>query len=183
MTVFGVLRAIDATELELMREWRNAPAVRENMYTRHEISQQEHLSWWTNTQQRQDQQYFMYEFNGVPAGIVGFTQIDMASANATWAFYASPQAPKGTGSRMEYLALEYAFTALKLNKLCCEVLAFNEAVIKLHKKFAFVVEGVLREQHRVAATFVDVYRLGLLAREWADQRPRMAEKLEKLTRG
>lgn len=183
MKLFGVLRAIDATELELMREWRNSPAVRENMYTRHEISREEHLSWWARTQQRQDQEYFMYEFDGVPSGIVGFTQIDPVNANATWAFYASPLAPKGTGSRMEYLALEHAFTVLKLNKLCCEVLAFNEAVIKLHKKFAFSVEGIFREQHRVASNFVDVYRLGVLSREWAVQRPRMAEKLEKLTRG
>ena len=39
----GGLRGIKEDELELMLSWRNAPKVRENMYTRHEISLSEHL--------------------------------------------------------------------------------------------------------------------------------------------
>ncbi|MNJ74312.1 hypothetical protein D3C77_712270 [compost metagenome] len=84
---------------------------------------------------------------------------------------------------MEYLALECAFTEMKLNKLNCEVLAFNFPVIKLHQKFAFKVEGILREQHRVEGVFVDVYKLGLLAREWSEHRVVMSDKLKKLARG
>jgi UDP-4-amino-4,6-dideoxy-N-acetyl-beta-L-altrosamine N-acetyltransferase len=123
----------------------------------------------------------MYESQGTPLGIVAFTGIDSASRNSSWAFYASPQAPKGTGSRMEYLALECAFYELQLHKLCCEVLAFNSPVIKLHQKFGFKVEGILREQHKVEDAFVDVYRLGILASEWNSQREEMREKLLKLS--
>ena len=177
----GLLRAIKPNELELMLAWRNAPSVRANMYTRHEISLDEHLQWWARTQSRADQKYFMYESQGTPLGIVAFTGIDSASRNSSWAFYASPQAPKGTGSRMEYLALECAFYELQLHKLCCEVLAFNSPVIKLHQKFGFKVEGILREQHKVEDAFVDVYRLGILASEWNSQREEMREKLLKLS--
>ncbi len=114
---------------------------------------------------------------GVPLGVVGFVGIDLGNQKSSWAFYASRTAPRGTGSRMEYLALEFAFSKLGLNKLYCEVLAFNAAVIKLHQKFGFSVEGVLREQCLLERKFIDVYMLGLLAREWAGQRKVMLEKL------
>lgn len=183
MLPFGKIREIKPEELELMLSWRNAPNVRANMYTRHEISLDEHLAWWTRTRQRNDQQYFMYEINSVPLGIVGFTEIDTLNQNASWAFYASPDAPKGTGSKMEFLALEFAFGGLGLHKLHCEVLNFNEAVIKLHQKFGFQVEGIFREHHKVDGQFVDIQRLGLLKQEWTDKCVLMREKLEKLSKG
>lgn len=177
----GRLRAIESDELELMLAWRNAPGVRANMYTRHEISLQEHLAWWSRIQQRTDQRYFMYEYKSQPLGIVAFNGIDTTNGNSAWAFYASPDAPKGTGSRMEFLALEHAFHEMQLYKLCCEVLAFNSAVIKLHQKFGFKVEGILREQHRLDDGFVDIYRLGIFASEWQECRDTLLEKLLKLS--
>ena len=61
MSSIGLLRPIRDDELELMRCWRNAPEVRANMYTRHEIGAAEHGAWWARVVQRQDMQYFMYE--------------------------------------------------------------------------------------------------------------------------
>lgn len=177
----GALRNIKPEELELMLSWRNAPSVRANMYTRHEIGLAEHLAWWARIQERTDQKFFMYEFQDTPLGIVAFTGIDSTSQNSSWAFYASPQAPKGTGSKMEFLALEHAFFNIQLHKLFCEVLAFNTPVIKLHQKFGFTVEGILREQHLVDGAFVDVYRLGVLATEWEAQREEMQQKLLKIS--
>ena len=160
-----------------MLDWRNAPNVRANMYTRHEISLAEHLSWWRKIKVRDDQKYFMYVYQSHPSGIVAFNGLDRVNRNSSWAFYASPNAPKGTGSRMEFLALEYAFNNLALNKLCCEVLSFNTPVVKLHEKFGFRIEGVLREQHVVDGQFVDVVRLGILANEWSVKRASLFEKI------
>lgn len=173
----GTLRNIKIEELGVMLSWRNAPSVRANMYTQHEISLTEHLAWWERTQERNDQQYFMYELQNVPLGIVAFNGIDRTNMNSSWAFYASPEAPKGTGSKMEFLALEHAFNSTQLHKLYCEVLAFNTSVIKLHQKFGFKVEGVLREQHRSEGSFIDVYRFGILAPEWEGKRKEMLTKL------
>lgn len=173
----GILRAIKPEELELMLSWRNAPSVRANMYTNHEISLAEHIAWWDRIQSRSDQQYFMYEYGSLPSGIVAFNGIDAVNQNSSWAFYSSPQAPKGTGSRMEFLALEHAFKQIRLHKLCCEVLAFNMPVVRLHEKFGFKIEGILREQHRTEDAFVDIYRLGILASEWTEKRDGMLSKL------
>lgn len=176
----GLLREIADDELPLMLEWRNSPEVRANMYTQHVISLDEHLAWWGRIKESSTHKYFMYEQAGIPLGIVGFVGVDLGNKKSSWAFYASRTAPRGTGSKMEYLALEFAFSQLGLNKLYCEVLAFNTAVIKLHQKFGFSVEGVLREQCLLERKFIDVYMLGLLAREWAGQRKLMLEKLSKI---
>lgn len=183
MNQLGILRSIADDELELMRTWRNEPVVRANMYTQHEISCEEHLTWWEKTKVRTDQKYFMYEMAGTPIGIAAFTGIDVQSQNSAWAFYASPAAPKGTGSKMEFLMLEYAFGILQLNKLYCEVLAFNVSVIKLHQKFGFDIEGIFKKHHKINSEFVDVYRLGILAPEWQVHRHAMHEKLTAKTRG
>lgn len=183
MSSLGKLRAIKANELELMRSWRNEPDVRKNMYTQHEISNEEHMAWWSRTSQRDDQKYFMYERSSTPLGIVGFTLIDQSNSNCSWAFYSAPGAPRGTGSRMEFLALEYVFGALNMHKLYCEVLAFNTAVIKLHQKFGFKVEGILRQQYNSNDEYIDIIRLGLLEDEWMQNREKMQTLLNAATRG
>lgn len=176
----GKLRDLKHEELELMLSWRNAPSVRENMYTQHEISLSEHLAWWSSIKNRVDQKYFMFETENKPCGIVAFNQIDLINKNSLWAFYASPDAPKGTGSRMEFLALDYIFYEVGLHKLNCEVLAFNTPVIKLHQKFGFKIEGVLREQYKFDSGYSDIYQLGILASEWKQAREGMLEKLMKI---
>lgn len=177
MSDIGVLRDIGEKDLDLMRVWRNAPAVRANMYTQHEISPEEHLAWWEKTKNRTDQKYLMYEMAGIPIGITAFTSIDTKNKNSAWAFYTSPSAPKGSGSKMEYLMLEYAFNLLNLHKLYCEVLAFNESVIKLHQKFGFQIEGIFRDQYQNNDQYVNIYRLAILATEWECKRQEMQIKI------
>lgn len=179
MPSLGRLRDIQTPELEQVLAWRNAPSVRQHMYTRHLISLDEHLAWWDRTRQRSDQRYFMYEHHDQPLGVVGFTAIDTTHRNASWAFYASPDAPPGTGSRMELLALDHAFGPLGLHKLHCEVMSTNPGVIRLHQKFGFQVEGVLREHHLYDDRFIDIHRLGLLAPEWQARREDMLAKLNR----
>lgn len=181
MSELGTLRPIEDTELAMMLTWRNEPAVRANMYTTHVISMDEHLAWWQRVSARPDCQYFMYENHGKPQGIVGFTQLDLGHKNSSWAFYAAPDAAKGTGSRMEFLAICHAFGDLGLHKLHCEVLAFNTPVIRLHEKFGFKVEGVLKEHHLRDGTFLDVYRLACFSSDWASHQGVMLAKLTKHT--
>jgi UDP-4-amino-4,6-dideoxy-N-acetyl-beta-L-altrosamine N-acetyltransferase len=170
------LRRIEVSDLALMRRWRNSPEVASKMYTRHEIPAEEHRDWWKRVCTRDDQTYFMYENAGAPLGVVSFTQIDIVNSNCFWAFYASPRAPKGTGSRMEFLALEYVFSTLKLHKLSCEVLAFNSPVLGLHNKFGFKQEGTFRQHHKMDDAYVDIIRLGIFGDEWTEIREKLIAK-------
>lgn len=177
MLELGQLSCIQDSELELVLSWRNAPEVRLKMYTTHEISLAEHLTWWQETRQREDKKYLIYKRGGKPFGIVGFTLINKKNSNCSWAFFAAPNAPRGTGSLMEFLAIDHAFRILELNKLNCEVLEFNCQVIKLHKKFGFQLEGILRQNYKRGNDYFDVHQLGILASEWAVKRPLLLKKI------
>lgn len=178
-SVFGRLRPVTDGDVEIMRTWRNIPSVREKMYTWHEISEEEHQRWWKRTKLAHYHKYFIYEYQDKSMGVVSFNNIDEGNQNANWAFYASPDAERGSGSRMELLALDYAFFNFNLHKLSCEVLDFNTSVIKLHKKFGFTEEGVFRQQYQRNGKFCDIHRLGMLASEWIDKRNDVIASLPK----
>jgi UDP-4-amino-4,6-dideoxy-N-acetyl-beta-L-altrosamine N-acetyltransferase len=177
MQSLGILRPVLDSELEIVRAWRNAPSVRANMYTKHEISRTEHEGWWDGVKRDSKKQYFMYVARETPSGVVAFTAIDKVNLHCSWAFYAAPTAPAGTGGCMEYLALEHAFFALGLHKLHCEVLESNTSVIRLHKKFGFAEEGVFRHQYKGQDGYMNIHRLGLLEEEWRAKRADMKQRL------
>ena len=183
MSELGILREIGSNELELILSWRNAPSVRNNMFTRQVISLKDHTNWWAKVQQRSDQKYFMYEHRGLALGVMSFNDIDHVNGGGSWGFYASPLAPKGTGSRMWFLALEWFFGNMGLHRLYSEVLDFNEASLGLHRKFGFVQEGVKRKHHKMEDGYHDVFCFGMLMDEWAAKRESMKQKLLKNLRG
>lgn len=178
LTTIGAFRQINDDEIELIREWRNAPSVRDNMYHRHEISKAEHSAWWKRVRRDVSKYYFFYVEKNQPLGVVSFSDVDLINKNCSWAFYACPDAPKGVGTKMEFNALDHAFFKLKLHKVYCEVLSSNLPVVKKHQKFGFHIEGTFREHHAFEGKFIDIYRLGILTTEWDVQREVMAAKIE-----
>jgi RimJ/RimL family protein N-acetyltransferase len=69
-----------------------------------------------------------------------------------------------------------------LEKLNCEVLQSNPAVISLHQKFGFSVEGVRRQNVIKDNVRVDVVMLGITRQEWAARRPKMEDVMARLNR-
>ncbi|MFM4860960.1 UDP-4-amino-4,6-dideoxy-N-acetyl-beta-L-altrosamine N-acetyltransferase [Aeromonas media] len=177
MDSLGVLRNVRENELDIMLAWRNEQKVRSNMYTQHIISREEHYSWWERTKLRQDQRYYMYEYEGLPCGITSFNNIDLSNKNSAWAFYTSPSAPRGSGAKMEFLMLDLAFITLGLHKLYCEVLEFNRPVITLHHKFGFETEGVFKDQRFTNGEFINVHRLAILKTQWECNRTAQLERI------
>jgi UDP-4-amino-4,6-dideoxy-N-acetyl-beta-L-altrosamine N-acetyltransferase len=174
------LRAITSSDLDMIRSWRNREDVRKFMYTRHEISKNEHQQWWDKVSQLSDSKYLLFEYNGVPNAVVSFSEINTKSENATWAFYLGNNAKRGLGSLVEYEAIQYAFESLGLHKLKCEVLEINPSVIKLHKKFGFKEEGVFREEHFYDSNYINVIRLAILDNDWQEIKESLEHKLKKV---
>lgn len=160
------LRPLAEADLDLVRGWRNAPAVRDFMYSRHEIGADEHRRWFAAAAGDPGRQLLVYEENGVPVGYVAFTATRSPTV-AEWGFYTAPGALPGTGGRLGRAALDHAFGALGLHKVCGEALAFNAASLRFHEKLGFQREGTLRDQHFDGERYHDVIRFGLLAREWS----------------
>ena len=76
--------------------------------------------------------------------------------------------------------LDHAFGAAALEKLNCEVLEINPAVIKMHQKFGFVIEGVRRENIIRDGKRVSVVLLGITKSEWHTQRPKVLAAVERI---
>lgn len=162
-----MLRPLQKLDLELILRWRNAPEVRQAMFTQHEITWDEHQAWFHRMQADDSKRWFLYlSKNNQPSGVVYFTDLDPAQRSLFWGFYASPESAPGSGLRMSLDALDKVFNELALEKLNAEVLATNLRSLDMHKKVGFAEEDLFREQFFNGAQRIDVIRLGMLASEW-----------------
>lgn len=164
------LRPLTESDLATVLAWRNSERVRENMYTDHAISMEEHRGWFEKQRSSSGpDKYLIFESTGRPLGFVSFTRFNIASGVCYWAFYlGETDVPRGTGAIMEYMAIEYAFRDLNIRKLCCEVFTFNAPVIKLHHKFGFTEEARLKEHMLKNGKYEDIVSLALFQRDWKD---------------
>jgi UDP-4-amino-4,6-dideoxy-N-acetyl-beta-L-altrosamine N-acetyltransferase len=179
------LRPLQDEDRDRLYAWRNSPEVAAYMYTDHQITPDEHARWFAGVAGDGRREYRVIEIDGAPAGLANFYDIDRAQGRAAWAYYlALPSARgQGVGGYVEFLMIERAFGELGLRKLWCEVLASNEPVWRLHQKFGFRQEALLRAHVVKGGEPQDVMGLGLLAEEWPAVRPAMVERLRRLGYG
>lgn len=176
---FGNLRLMIDGDVKMVLEWRNAPVIRKNMYTQKVIYIKDHRAWWAEAKDRENAKYLIFEADGAPRGVVNFTKIEAKHRTAEWGFYTSPSAPPGTGSRMGFCALDYAFDVLNLYKLRGEVLSFNSDSLEFHKKLGFSSLGLVKAHKKIDGAYVDVYRLAIFAADWSRKRTELLVKLSR----
>jgi UDP-4-amino-4,6-dideoxy-N-acetyl-beta-L-altrosamine N-acetyltransferase len=164
--------------LDIVFQWRNRIDVRKNMYTSHEITKEEHRSWFDKISEDTTKNYFIFELDNKPSGVIGFVDINMLSKSSSWAFYSGDTTIRGIGSLMEVTALDYAFNEMKLEKLHCEVLEFNDTVIKFHKKYGFQEEGIFKKHHFTEGNFWDVHRLAIFKNDWSKCRDDVINRIK-----
>ena len=161
-----LLRPVEEDDLPMILEWRNAPEVRENMYTNHVISADEHQMWWKSKQNDNSVRLLLFEDEGCPLGFVSFSNYSGPGGSATWAFYSGNRSRRGIGSMMEQAALEYAFEELELSRLECEVLSFNKGVVDFHVRHGFEIEGVREDSYERDGKRHSIYQLAMLKEKW-----------------
>jgi len=172
------IRPVAWTDKQILLGWRNMESVRKFMYTDHVISVNEHEIWFAKMMASSTDQYLIFLYKEQPIGTISFTQINIQHKRCSWAFYLGERnAPRGCGSVMEYLAIEFAFSNIGITKLHCEVLSLNSTVISLHKKFGFTQEGCLRRHYFKGTHFEDVIMLSLLSDEWQKLRAKQRERI------
>lgn len=163
------VRRMNERDLPQVLSWRNHHDIRRYMYTRHEISLEEHVRWFSQASQDPERHLLIFEIDAIPLGFINIHQI-ARGAIADWGFYAAPDAPKGARPALGDAALRYAFKTAGLHKLCGEALAYNERSIRFHLSLGFQREGVRRQQHFDGQQYLDVVYFGLLASEWQQEK-------------
>ena len=167
------LKTLQDKDLELVLVWRNLESVRQAMFTRHEITREEHYAWFEGLRRDPTRRCFLwFDSAGNPQGVVNFTNIDAKHGIAFWGFYANPTAlmQTGVGTSIALDALNFSFDQLNLRKINAEVLQSNTRSLSFHRKIGFVEEGRFREQYFDGDIRIDVIRFGIFAAEWAKHR-------------
>ena len=163
------IRSMTGDDLKLVLAWRNHPKIRENMFSQHEISWDEHRRWFERACADPLRRLLLVEDAGIPIGFVQLSGV-RSGGSAEWGFYVAPDAGSGAGRKLGSAALQLAFGDLKLHKMCGQALDFNHASIRFHEAAGFKREGVLREQHQRGDSYHDIVLFGMLRSEWSPGR-------------
>lgn len=163
-----------------VREVRNQESVRKSMYTEHEIPLNEHLGWVERLRTDTRQIVFVVLVEGIVSGVVSVNAIDRLHLKSDWAFYLDENVRGGLGAALEFSLINFVFTELGLEKLNCEVIETNEAVVRMHKKFGFIEEGFRRENIIKNNARTGVFFLGLTKTDWLREREAVNSRYEKV---
>jgi len=165
-------------DLQTVLSWRNSARIRAVSFSDHEIAWEEHVAWYERSRNDDGIQPMLFEWRGKPAGVVNFIGIDRSARWAEWGFYiGDPNAPKGAASAMGFLALDYAFGELGLQKLVGRSLVSNEASVRYHQRLGFrQVEGEPGRAQK-GGEMLEVMRLELAVERWRELSPSLEQKL------
>lgn len=177
-----VLRDVRPDDKEMIRRWRNSPEVARYMYNDHHISAEEHDKWFQGIFDDPKRIFWIISHNDKDVGLASLYDIDRGNGRCYWAFYLAEVADRtrGLGGFVEYAVMERVFGDLGLNRLCCEVLAENRAVLEMHKRFGFAQEGCYRQHVYKGGKPVDVILMAILRDEWLGTRSRVGMQLNKI---
>jgi len=172
-----LLTSLDTESQLKVREIRNEENVRKWMYTDHVIGANEHLGW-INRIKQDDRQIVFVVLNeeNSPLGIVSVNAIDRLHKKTDWAYFLTENARGGPGPALEYSFINFIFDTLGMDKLNCEVIEGNDAVVKLHKKFLFQEEGFIRSNILKNGIRIGTHLLGLTKEDWIAGKAGIQEK-------
>ncbi len=162
------LRDVVQEDCDQILAWRNSPEVARHMYGDHKIREEEHRAWFAGLAGDRSRKVWIIEHDGRGIGVASVYGIDLRNQRATWAFYLGDTEARnlGAGYIAEVAVLSYVFDVVKLHKLCCEVLAENEPVWRMHEKVGFRREGVFASHIFKDGRFHDVVALAMMRPEW-----------------
>lgn len=163
-----------------LRDVRNQESVRKSMYREHETPLDEHLAWVERLTSDKRQIVFVVLADDVVSGVVSINAIDRLHLKSDWAFYLDENVRGGLGAALEFGLINFVFYELGLEKLNCEIIETNDAVVKLHKKFSFKEEGYRRENIIKNQMRIGVYFLGLTKSDWIRDREAIKARYKKV---
>lgn len=161
------LKELEECELKFVLDWRNSERVRMTMYNDHKITMLEHEKWFEKVKKNSTTLVKLLQYENRPIGLVTFSNIDSKNNKCYWGFYIGEQnAPRGSGTIMGLLGLEFIFERVGIRKLCAEIVDFNEISFNYHKKLGFEEEGRFIKHVLKNGNYIDVISMALFCDKW-----------------
>ena len=163
------LRDLLPEDEERLFQWRGEPDVARWMSDADVSGREAHRVWFDQLQGDPDIRGWMIQSGGRPAGLLTLTGPAGHHRRAAWNWFIGDRDARGrgVGRAAQVLGLDQAFGVLSLHKVFAEVMADNDAAMKVQIGVGFRREGYLRGHVLKDGAPRDVVMLGILAKEWA----------------
>jgi RimJ/RimL family protein N-acetyltransferase len=159
--------------LDATFHWVNDPEMMRLLGRTAPVEPEEHRRWFLRLATRTDCRYFAVETidSGRHVGNVWLWDLNAEDRKSEVRVLFGDEHSRGLGYGTEAIALlaTLAFTTLNVHRLYAYVFARNPRAKRAFEKAGFMVEGLLRQERRFGAEFIDVYLLARLASE--EKRP------------
>ncbi len=165
-----LLRPLTSSDLRRCVKWFSDPQIIRFLGRNSAVTMAEEERWFRDYERRRDEHIFAIEVEGRHVGNLGLHKIDSVHRKADIGIVIGETTfwSQGYGSEAMRVALRYAFDVLGLNKVSLEVLEYNIHAIRTYERIGFQREGLHREDIFKDGRFVNVLRMGILAREFDD---------------
>ena len=166
-----LLRPLASSDLRRCVKWFSDAQIIRFLGRNSPVTLAEEERWFRDSERRTDEQIFAIEVDGRHVGNLGLHRIDRVHRKAEIGIVIGelPSWSKGYGTEAMQVALRYAFDVLGLNKISLDVLEYNTRAIRTYERTGFQREGLHREDVYKDGRFVNVLRMGILAREMRNE--------------
>ncbi|KKS24483.1 MAG: GNAT family N-acetyltransferase [Candidatus Yanofskybacteria bacterium RIFOXYD1_FULL_42_10] len=167
------LRAVEKTDLAMLRDWRNLPQFRKNFREFRELNLTQQEKWFENIVVASSNDFmFLVERlkDKLPLGVCGLVHVNWISGSADLSLYIGHNQEyiddRGYALEASKLLLNYGFNSLNLHKIWTELYEFDEKKIGFFtKKLHFKKDGELRDNCFEEGKYWNSYIFSLLKSE------------------
>ena len=122
-------------EKKMILKWRNNPNIKKYMYTKDDISLENHLKFIDSLKNSKDELYFIVKKDDQYIGVIDFVNIKL-NESLIMGIYTNPNL-KGNGKILLETIINFSFNILKVKKIFAEVFFENERAFSLYKTYGF----------------------------------------------
>jgi len=167
------LRAVEAEDLILLRDWRNIASLRRNFREFRELSMMNQETWYSKISNSPNDFMFVIERldDQQLLGACGLLYVNWIIRSADYSFYIGYKDAyideEGYAEEASRLLINYGFGNLNLNKMWMELYEFDEKKINFFMgKFPFERDGVLRQNCFEDGRYYDSLIISLLRKDY-----------------
>lgn len=156
-------------DTEFLINLRNVKGMNDYFYTSEPFSYWGHAKFMNNLKNGDDKFFVVEEIETEQAiGAVSVTHIDWMNRTAEYGrLIIDPiTRGKGYGKEIELMTIKYVFDTLNMNKFWCEVLEYNQRVVKLHQETGFIIDGIMRQHIYKDGIYHNVVLMSLLKEDY-----------------
>lgn len=172
------LRAVEESDLALLRDWRNIPSFRRNFREHRELSMENQRNWFETLASSACNFMFLIEDlkTGEPIGACGLLYTNWIIRAADFSFYIGKNESyidsDGYALDATELLIRYGFAELNLNKIWMELYEYDTMKLDFFiNRFGFTKDGRLRSNCFANGMYWDSFVISLLSNEYKEEHP------------